>query len=232
MSRQSLFLHFYFFVVFSPRMAYRFHRMIALDIETGSLPDPALTIPEFDPPAGWKDPEKIAAFLERKRVAFREQAALYAFSGKVVAVGFYDSDEGFYWESELNLPEPELLAWTWGELLNPVAVATFNGVDFDFPMLIRRSWICGVPVPSWVLENDGYMSRLISMNDTRRLWCMRDRQAPGNLGQLFAAFGLPPKFGDGADFYDLLKNGKKEEAAAYLERDVTGTWQLRQRMTP
>ena len=56
-------------------------------METGPLSEAHLSsmMPEFEPHAGIKDPEKQAAFLAKKKEAWMEDASLHGYSCRILS---------------------------------------------------------------------------------------------------------------------------------------------------
>lgn len=197
--------------------------MLILDIETGAQPEDKLVFPTFEAPPNYKSPEAIANNLAKQKADYIAKAALNELSGKIVAVGILDTDDDKFDFIAETLPfeEKNIIEWTWRVLANPVAVVTFNGTDFDFPMLIRRSWILGIPVPSWVFHGE-FISDLISGHDVRRLWNFRDRHRSGGLDAIAGAFCFAPKTFSGEKFYSVLLDNY-ELAKEYSKGDLDRT---------
>lgn len=204
------------------------------DIETGPLPDIILDalVPEFEPAANLKDPEKIAADIAKKKVRFKEQAALSPLTGRVLAVGFQPD----FGDPPLILcddDESKLLASVWdhfrtaGGNRRPMFVG-FNIHGFDLPFLVKRSWVNGVPVPPNVRQGRYWADWFI---DLREVWQLGDRQAEGSLDTICRALGLGEKNGSGADFARLWQENR-DEAVKYLLNDLDLTAKLAAKLLP
>src|SRR5512139_1771624 len=125
-------------------------RPFVIDIETSGRPDAALYLPEITAPSNYRDPAKIEAYLADKRAAQLEAAALSAETARILCVGILRNglDPQFLHDHD----EAKLLRKTWLELETREAdeiFVTFNGTRFDWPMLARRCYVLGVPVPAW-----------------------------------------------------------------------------------
>lgn len=198
---------------------------LILDIETAPLPEDKITFPEFKPPANYTDPAKIAANLAEQRTKFIERAALSATSGFVCAVGFMEEDELGDWEfssQEHPISEAALLLAVWDKLKHPRTLVTFYGKNFDLPFLIRRSWILGIKVPSWLREGR-YWSRDII--DVYEDWQLGDREMRGGLDLVSRIVLGRGKTGHGKDFWALLQ-ANPLEALEYLAEDCALTKDL------
>jgi len=173
------------------------------------------------------------------------KAALSALTGQVKAIGVkntennvviigavdamgvddvlvYDFD-GCKFNYQACSSELELINWFWGIMGNmPGAWVGHNIHGFDLPFLMRRSWLHGVSVPSW-LKGRYFNDRLI---DTMALWNCGGRDYV-KLDAISTFFGGPSKPDDctGADFARLFDNGGEDRIAAlcYLAGDLEMT---------
>lgn len=199
-----------------------------LDLETAGRPDAADYLPEVTAPANYKDTAKIEAYLAEKRAAQLEAAALSAETARILCVGIlrYGLDPQFLHDAE----ESKLLRKTWLELETREAdeiFVTFNGSRFDWPMLARRSYALGVPVPAWFPADGRWPHR--THVDLFQLWQAGDRQESISLDRLARLCGLPGKTGSGADFARLWTEDRNA-ALVYLRHDLELTRDLWQRM--
>lgn len=219
--------------------------LIALDIETAA--DPQLVAvalaaePRFTAPSNYKDPEKIAAYVEAAAAQWRagvvSEAGLTPRTGRVVCVGYQDLDAqeaprvlrlGGPVESGVGFDtEQGLLAAAGTALAVPdTIVVTFNGAAFDVPFLRWRMVRHGVPVPDCLKPAQGrYMGP--RHYDLRLILSDGDRRAHGTLESWAVALGvsdLPHKGGmDGSDVQAYVDAGRWAELASYCARDVVAT---------
>ena len=200
-------------------------RYIAFDIETAPLPDIELTElePEFTAARNLKDPVKIELDIANKKQAWRDDAALSAITGRVVAIGYATASQEVI--LDIQDDETEMLRnfWArWDDREWGAGVwAGFNIFNFDLPFLVRRSWKHRIQVPL-VRETRWWSSRFV---DLRQSWQLGDYQAHGNLDQVCRHLGLGKKTGNGADFAALLKTDHVK-AEEYLRNDITLTSRL------
>jgi predicted PolB exonuclease-like 3'-5' exonuclease len=128
--------------------------MKAFDIET--IPNMAMVdcLPEPEPAANIKDPEKIAADVQKKKAKQVDTMALSPMFGRICAFSWYGSD-GYGCDvmkevseaEEIRLVESALTHFT---ITNDTApsIITWNGNAFDLPFLIKRAMLLRVAVPS------------------------------------------------------------------------------------
>lgn len=205
---------------------------IVFDIETGPAPDEVLARlePEFNAPANYKDPVKIAEVIEEQRQEWRRKAALYAERGQVLAIGWMDNHGK---SGVLEGDEAQMLRDFWtivkGDLkrVNQIGVTLigFNSNGFDIPFMVRRSIILGVTYP--VLFNGRYLKP--DCVDLMQIWSCGVYGASIKLDNLAKALGCGQKNGDGKVFHQLYREDR-EAALLYLHNDVMMTARCAERM--
>ncbi len=199
-----------------------------LDLETAGRADAAEFLPPVEPPANYKDAAKIEAYLAEKRARQLETAALAADTARSLCVGILRCGKPPQFLHDGD--EDALLRASWRELETRAAdevFTTFNGARFDWPMLARRSFALGVPVPVWFPRDGRWPAR--AHCDLLALWQCGDRAETISLDRLARVLGLPGKTGSGADFARLF--GENRPAAlAYLENDLKITREVWLRM--
>jgi hypothetical protein len=183
---------------------------IVFDIETG----PAANAREF-----CKEPK------DKRNKSIEDQladAALSALTGRVLLVGCmnHDGSDVRWFEG----PEDYLLLNFWGfygEMLHAketVKWIGFNCASFDWPFLVRRSYINGVK-PARVFTERGYLAD--NLIDLRTIWACGDRQAAGSLDMIGRAMGFDGKTGDGAQFAALYNDdATRQQAIDYCHADL------------
>lgn len=104
-----------------------------------------------------KDPDKIAADVEKKRLDIYEKAALSPLTGRVAVIGYIAIDESGNERQEVLTTqastERELLSVIADVMraMDPRRIVTFNGRRFDLPFLAARSMIHGISGYQWPL---------------------------------------------------------------------------------
>jgi len=199
-----------------------------IDLETSGRPDAGAFLPPLEPPSNYRDAIKITAYLAEKRIAQLERAALSAETARVLAVGILRPGMGPQYICDDD--EKLLLRKTWLELETregDEVFTTFNGTRFDWPMLARRSYALGVPVPSWFPADGRWPHR--THCDLFTLWQCGDRGESISLDRLSRLCGLGGKSGSGAEFGKLW-NTDRPAALDYLRLDLELTRDLWQRM--
>jgi hypothetical protein len=193
-----------------------------LDIET--RPNPALLdrVPSFSAPKNYKDPDKIAEYEKSKREEFVDGMALDLDYAVISAIGL---GRGF--ESRHVLiandvaAERKALRILWKELnvLNygDFFVCGFNILEFDLPIILRRSWVLGVR-PTVSLDINRYNAQIV---DLMQILYHRG-YGPGpkyrGLKYICELCGIPNAYPElnGA----LAPNMSPEELAVYCRNDI------------
>ena len=201
---------------------------IYFDIETEALPGEELKhdLPPFEAPKTYKDPKKIAAYVEQKRIDYVKKAALSPLTGRVLAIGISSEKDGqgvFEGEEDYLLGE----FWKYFRHNNEAQWVGHNTHNFDWPFLIKRSWKLGVPVASGIKDGKWYRKNL---RDTMEMWGSGSYGDHIKLDRLARYFGCGSKGGQsGAHFAETYHNDKPA-AIAYLYNDLAMTQAVFERM--
>lgn len=215
-----------------PRSQKKGHSVIVFDIETGPAPDDVIEahMPEFEAPANYKDPAKIALVLEEKKAAYKEKAALSPLTGEVLAIGAWIDDSYFAKIRGIDgvESESEILAWFWGLISPQTILIGFNSNRFDLPFLAKRSWALGVEHAACRVNPNGRIDSR-SCWDLMEMWGFGDKSCYISLDAVSRFFGVGSKNGDGELFYKVLR-AFPDEAEEYLKNDVHLTFEVAKRM--
>ena len=201
---------------------------IFFDIETEALPDEVLEhdLPFFEAPSTWKDPQKIAAHVEKKRLDYVEKAALSPLTGRVLAIGIASDKDG---QGVFEGAEDYLLAefWKYFRHNNEAQWVGHNTHSFDWPFLIKRSWRLGIGVPSGIKDGRWYRANL---RDTMEMFTGGSYGERISLDRLGRFLGVGDKGGQsGAHFAETYHNDKAA-AIEYLYNDLALTQAVFERM--
>mgnify|MGYP001489403492 CR=1 FL=1 len=203
---------------------------VVLDIETYADITPEQLermAADVEAPKNWKDPEKIAAYIERKKAEIVEKAALSPRTGKVVCVGLLFrnvGETGAEWKPwALASPDEDDLLRMVDTVLHGATITriiTFNGKRFDLPYLVARYMThamqtrFNLPV--------GHDKRHID------LWDLLGRD--GSLSAWGDAILGAPKEKTGADVAAMVDAGEWDAIKAYCLDDVRMTAALYDRL--
>lgn len=172
------------------------------------------------------------------RQSIRDKAALDPTTGRILAIGYLGINEqtGERKTKVDHGDESTMLANFWTQWRKCLAsgrrMIGHNIASFDFPFLVRRSWILRVEVPAEVLDRN--KARSVAL-DTLDHWLCGQRwgACESNLNHIARVLGVGEKNGNGADFAKLWLSGEEElrqEALAYLANDLTLTAGVAERM--
>jgi len=161
---------------------------------------------------------------------FRDKAALDATTGRVVAIGVspWDANGQGIIDCDGDQEDPGLRQFWWWIDKNIKAgrpTIGHNIFSFDLPMLARRSWICGVPVPITVRQGRNWNPLFI---DTMSAWTFGKYGEYVKLDTIAKAFGLVGKVTEvdgqsieGKSFYLAWRDPERRATAEkYLLRDL------------
>lgn len=209
---------------------------LAFDIETCPMPDCAQYVTDpIEAPANYKDPAKIAAYIEEKRAGQLAKAALDLDLCEIVAVGWTIASplplESAYAQTREFTPEPELIDGFW-RFVRAVqsdagVLVGFNCLTFDLPILLRRSLYLGIPAPS--LQVDKY--RHDGVIDVADVLTYGGRMPWRSLAFYAKRFGIPHDDRvTGEQIPQLAAEGQWDTIAAHVRGDVQTTTALAQRI--
>lgn len=191
------------------------------------------------------DPDVIEAYIAEQEAEYLPRlmgtAALRAQLGELLVIGLLKREGESYKQMKiLEGTEEQMLTAFWKTFQHSERtyrdMVCFNGVSFDLPFMLRRSWIKGIPAPT-VFEKDRWPKQFIV--DLRNKWLSGcswgDKMAQsGNLNSLMRAFGLEDKGNTGDQFHVLWNSGNdadKAKAIEYIDRELEGIESLYLKMT-
>lgn len=180
-----------------------------------------------------KKAEKRAEY----EAAFIGGAALNAMTCRILAIGYrpVGGKPIVKHGDGSHQAEAELLRHFWAVAENTVEgdglLIGHNNKSFDLPVIIRRSWLHGIPMPVSLLDRSRYFRPFIV--DTMELWQAGNRGAYVKLDDLARFFGVGAKTGDGALFSKLFLSAdpaERQQAIDYAANDVEMTFQVAAKM--
>ena len=201
---------------------------LVLDIETYSLDDAAAFLEEPTAPANYKDPEKIAAYIEQQRAKDLSRCALDVDLCCLVAIGYTHPVTGAIEVLTMGTETSErsFLRAFWDTVAGHDFIG-FNLLSFDLPVLMRRSQYLGVtnyrdtPVDRYKTPHIDLMERL-SFNGKLKyrgldFYCKR--------------FGIHvPDATSGADIDAMVKANDWAGVTAHCRADILKTKALAERL--
>lgn len=200
---------------------------LAFDIETAPMPGCAEYLTDaIDAPSNYKDPLKIAAYIEEKRQKQIADAGLDLDLCEIVAVSALGRCGSRITMTRQEYTEAEILRCFW-DIANGPTLVCFNGLSFDLPILLRRSLYLGVPAPN--LQIDKY--RHDGVIDVADVLTFSGRMTWRSLAFYCKRFGIPHDDSvKGEQIAQLVAEGRWDAIAAHVRADVASTAALAQRI--
>jgi len=208
--------------------------MIYLDIETlPSTNDQVVELikSQVKAPKNYKDPKKIADYIEESVDEKVRKTALSGLFGQVLCVGYAineDPVQVLYADGKLHGEAQILVALRRVCCDGSVKQSDFcrtklighNIKDFDIPFLSQRMMINGMAP----LFRHGTKLWDMPVDDTMTMFACGKREMY-SLKNICAAFNIesPKSDMDGSKVYDYWLDGKHEEIAQYCAHDVEAT---------
>ena len=210
---------------------------LAFDIETCPMPTCAEYLTDaIEAPSNYKDPAKIAAYIEEKRQKQIADAGLDLDLCEVVAIGWalpsvQGDDDRIYAQTRETTSEADMLSGFW-RFVQAVQresgnLVGFNCLSFDLPILLRRSLYLGVPVPKIPLDK----YRHEGVIDVADVLTFNGRMTWRSLSFYARRFGIPHDDSvKGDQIAALVAAGEWEKVASHVRADVQTTAALAQRI--
>ncbi len=202
---------------------------IIFDIETAPLPEAADYLEPAEAPANYKDPVKIAAYIEQANAENLAKCGLDVDLCRIVAIGWQSErdetplvmHEGHHISEQMMLKS----FWNTAEVFHLVG---FNCLAFDLPVLLRRSLYLGVPAPRIQIDKFKHPQVTDLMDELSYGGKLRLR----GLSFFARRFGIAsdPDAMTGADIALAVTEGRWEAIEAHVKADVQKTAALAERL--
>jgi predicted PolB exonuclease-like 3'-5' exonuclease len=194
---------------------------MCFDIETAPLPEAADYLVEpIEAPSNYKDPAKIAAYIEEKKAKRLDNCSLDPDLCRVVAV--------CTWREGVNGPvalhagdvsEKEMLEWFWREAEQGHLVG-FNCLTFDLPVLLRRSLYLDVLTP-WI-QIDKFKHPMVT--DLQSVLSFNGATEWHSLSFYAKRFGFDiPDGMDGSGIAQAVAESRWDDIEQHVKADVVKT---------
>ncbi len=210
------------------------NRFCLLDLETIPALDCEQWLSPFEADRRLTDQAKIAADIAKKRQEQLESAALDPDLNQIIAFGWQTESMDFPNISVCTAPEdePGLLEVIW-QLVNPSRPMVGYGASFfDLGVLVRRSQLLGVSVPSWVYKQGKYRhDNVIELADYLTLNGMIEQKKGRTLDYHCKRLGIGvPDTMTGKDVPQAVAEGRFTDVTAHLTADLTRIRLLAERL--
>lgn len=158
---------------------------------------------------------------------WKNNAALYAEFGKVVCVcvGRIDKEHNLLIKTLCGRFEIPLLTELTGIIDKAGGLVAHNGMEFDYPFLMRRMIINGIKVPD-LLDTIGKKPWDVKLDDTVKMWSGTQWQYRASLELLCHILGIqsPKQDMNGADvaplYYSMFDGIETDELPFDKEKEV------------
>tara|TARA_R110000787_G_scaffold250297_1_gene355916 strand:+ start:1051 stop:1707 length:657 start_codon:yes stop_codon:yes gene_type:complete len=199
---------------------------VVLDIETASIANAADYLEPATAPSTYKDPAKIAAYIENASAAQLAKAALDPDLARVVAVGLGSVGGVEVLTAGDEEEERALLEGVWAAVSGTTVIG-YNVVGFDLPVLLRRSFYLNVKAPDIQLDR----FRHPTVIDLMQVLSFNGAQKFRRLSFYAKRLGFEIEDGvTGADVPGLVASGNINAVVQHVTSDVKLTMQIAQRM--
>lgn len=196
---------------------------LVFDIETAPLTEAADYLEPAEAPANYKDPVKIAAAIAEKNAENLSRCGLDVDLCRVVAIGWTkegsESVIASTVETDFDGDEAAMLEGFWN-IAEDKHLVGFNCLQFDLPVLLRRSLYLGVVTPFLQIDKFKHpqvtdLMQLLSYNGA-----IRARGLSFYAKRL--GFDVPDTL-TGADIAQAVAEGRWSDVAAHVRADVQKT---------
>lgn len=154
---------------------------------------------------------------------WRQKAALHAEFNKIVcaSLGRIERSNNTLMIKAFTGTEEEILTDIAPHLAKAGFLVAHNGVGFDYPLLERKSWMLGLPVPG-IVSTMGKKPWDVFLFDTMEMWKGISFGQSISLDALSYALGIESPKTDisGADVSDCFYRGEIERIATYCNGDI------------
>jgi predicted PolB exonuclease-like 3'-5' exonuclease len=196
-------------------------KAVAFDLETIANPAMIAHLPPIEPNPRLKDPEKIKADIEEKKLKQLEEMGADKFFNLVCCASFKDMETGEVTSYVLDesMDERPLIEKIWKHLWQYKRFITFNGMEFDVPILIAHAAIHEVAITVEISTRKYVKDNHI---DIRMILANWDKYARGTFDffcRLFLMEGKPSDI-DGSMVQHYWDCGLISKIKAYCEDDV------------
>jgi hypothetical protein len=207
--------------------------VVYLDIETVPNDDMRqfVTVSADDAPKNYKKEEIIAKWVEAEQERRIERMALDVDHARIVAIA---------WENDGSKPQTSIarnegferkaLREFWGSVTMRAVLPRFCGYNilgFDLPLVVRRSWVLGVPVPEINMRRYS-TEHVVDLMQLLYNWGNGPGPRSRGLKEVAAMYGIenPLPDLDGSKVAEM----DDDTLAAYCENDVRMARALAQKM--
>lgn len=202
-------------------------RLLVVDIATAPIPDAAQFIEPVSAPSNYKKQEVIDAYVKEKEAEQADRAGLDLDLCRISGIGwqrFFDAKDPPVVEIYQNEDhERQGLVNMSSRIAEGHTLISYNGLRFDWPILMRRALYLGVSFPTISLDRfkSNHIDLFAKLTNSGQLPGKSLRFYASRLGWLDLEKTLT-----GAEEAQVFQSGKWKELASSIRHDVTATVRL------
>lgn len=201
------------------------NRYIVVDIATAPIADAAQFHEPVSAPGNYKDPEKIAAYVREKEAEQADRGALDMDLCRISGIGFQraiEQDNPAVWlfkDEESERHGMDMFA----DAISGETLVSYNGLKFDWPILMRRALYLGVSFPAINLDRfkSNHIDLYAKLTNSGTLSGHSLRFYAARLGWLDLEKTL-----SGAEEAQIFQHQRWAELESSIRHDVTATMRL------
>ena len=202
-------------------------KICTFDLETIVDKSKIDLLPKVQADPRLKDPTKIKTDIAAKKLKQVNEMGLTPATAMICVFGWHDGEKARSITLDKETPDAEkkLLTLAWAELKKAEHFVTFNGINFDVPVLLMRSLLNRVKPPIQI-NTKKYI--IANHTDIRMILGRWDTYAKGNLdfySRLLLGKTSKGNF-DGSQVQDVWDMNLKDNIAKYCEDDCQMTWEI------
>ncbi len=203
-------------------------RFVLLDLECVALPDAVDYLPKIEAPGNYTKQDSIDAYVQAETMRQMSRAALDPDCCQIVAFGFQDALMGAprVMLAADETEEARRLESIWQMINRTTPMVGYGLTWYDAGVLVRRSQILGVKVPSEFYKQGKYRHEMIvELADFLTLNGMIEQKKGRGLDYHCRRLGISvPDSHTGSDIAELWRAGDLEGIEAHCQADM---WRIR-----
>ena len=207
-------------------------KVITFDVETITDSSVIPLLPPIEPDSRLKDPKKIEENVKKKEIDRNSKLGLDPATARICCFGWHvdGKTDSIMLQEESGDAEKMLLNGAWKVLVEGDHFVTFNGNNFDIPVLLMRSLVNRVK-PAINISTKKYT--IINHTDVRAVLSRWDNYAKGTLDFYSRLLlGETPKGDfDGSQVQDMWDMQLFDDIAEYCQKDCEMTFRIYELIT-
>ena len=193
-------------------------RAVLFDLETIADPSVLSILPPVEPKANLKDPEKIKSDIAEKEAKRLSELGLDITTNMICCISYNLKGQIYILTNFTGDKEKVMLENFWMQIKDQVSFVSFNGNEFDVPVLMFRSMLLGV-TPLVDISPDRYCRG--NHKDLRAIITNFNKYQKGTQDFLCKRLGcnIEP-FGEGSQIQEWYDNGEFDKITTHCQIDI------------